>query len=405
MIIKMKKSIALFWILLNAASFVSGQQPVQNILKARALREAGKPDQAISLITGSLSASTDVRLYSERAEAYMQKRDYTNAINDLSEANRLSPASGEYGLARIYALKGDVSTALYHLELNMKSSFKRPEKEVLLDDAFNSLENRAEWRLFWKKEWYSEEEKGMSEIEYYISAGKIDDAKTVLGRLKADNESATEVQYAEALINIASSNYTGAIKILSGLCSANPENEKYMRALAKAQTGASDPSGASNTYTGLLNKGVADADLLLLRAECYRKTGEDGKALADIRQYLDLYPENKTALSMAGKEEAKSGDNLQAMEYFSKNLKLHPNDPQCYIDRANSYFVAKSWDMAIDDYSMSLDLNPDNPDVWMNKGIALLSKGMKDDACHDFRKALSLGNKKVSDYISRNCIK
>jgi len=65
-------------------------------------------------------------------------------------------------------------------------------------------------------------------------------------------------------------------------------------------------------------------------------------------------------LDLAGKVEARAGDNLKALQYFSENLKLHPNDPECYIDRADSYFVSRSWDLAINDYSMSLDLNPAN---------------------------------------------
>jgi tetratricopeptide (TPR) repeat protein len=192
---------------------------------------------------------------------------------------------------------------------------------------------------------------------------------------------------------------------MSGLNDLNPGNEKYLRAFAKAQTGASDPAGASTTYSQLIGSGVADAGLLMLRADCYSKTGETDKALTDIRKYLEFYPESSAALSMAGKVEAKSGDNLKALEYFSKNLKLHPNDPECYIDRADSYFISKSWEMAINDYSMSLDLKPANSDVWLNKGIALLNSGKVDDACHDFRRSFRLGNKRVTDYISRNCIK
>ena len=145
------------------------------------------------------------------------------------------------------------------------------------------------------------------------------------------------------------------------------------RLLARAQTLTGNPAGASDTYTQLLSSGVADAEILILRAECYRKTGENDKALKDIEKYLDLYPENKDALSLAGKIEAVSGDNLKALDYFSRNLKLHPNDPECYVDRANSYFVSRSWDWAIKDYSMSLDLSPANSDAWLNKGIALLN--------------------------------
>lgn len=401
---KMKKIITMFWILINAC-VLNGQQTVDYLMKAGALTEAGKPEQAIELCNSALGGTKDSRLYSARAEAFILKGDYSGAISDYNEANRLTAFSGEYGLARIYALKGDAGTALYHLGINLTSSFKKGEKEIMLDPAFSTIDNRMEWRQFWKKEWFSQTEKSISEIQYYISAGKIEESKDVLAELKKSNESNADIIYAEALIDLASGKYSDVITAVTSLNNDNPGNEKYLRILAKAQTGASDPVGASNTYSQLLSSGVADAGLFMMRADCYNKTGETDKALADINKYLEIYPENTAALSLAGKVEIKSGDNLKALEYFSKNLKLHPNDPECYIDRANSYFASKSWEMAINDYSMSLDLKPSNSDVWLNKGIALLSSGRVEDACHDFRAAFSLGNKRVTDYISRNCIK
>lgn len=400
----MKKISTLVWVLLFTGT-VFGQQAVDCILKSRALREAGKPDISVNLLTVAIAETRESRLYTERAESKIIIRDYSGAINDYNEANKITPSSGEYGLSRIYALKGDASTALYHLEMNLNSSYKKSEKEIMLDPAFGSVENKSEWRQFWKKEWYSITERSISEIEYYISAGKIDESKEVLSELKNIYKKSDDISYAEALINLASGKYVEVITATSGLLALNPENEKFLRLLAKGQTGASNPAGASLTYTQLLSSGVTDAELLILRADCYRKTGENDKALNDIEKYLELYPENKAAISLAGKEETIAGDNLKALEYFSKNLKLHPNDPECYIDRANSYFVSKSWDWAIKDYSMSLDLKPENSDIWLNKGIALLSSGKVEDACHDFRKSFSLGNKRVSEYISRYCIK
>ena len=400
----MKKIIILFWILLWTGT-VYGQQTLDYILRARAFTEAGKPEQAITLLDRAISETKESRLFTERAEANILKGDYSGAIGDYNEANKLTASSGEYGLARIYSLKGDAGTALYHLEMSMNSSLKKSEKEILLDAAFSTIENRQEWRQFWKKEWYSKTEKSISEIEYYVSAGKIDEAKDLVSDLKKSYDGNSDIFYAESIINLATGKYSEAIKIISGLSVSNQGNEKYLRILAKAQTGASDPAGASATYSQLLDSGVADAELIILRADCYRKTGETDKALSDVRKYLEIYPDNITALGMAGKLESNSGDNLQALEYFSKNLKLHPNDPQCYIDRANSYFISKSWDLAINDYSMSLDLKPSNSDVWLNKGIALLNSGKVEDACHDFRISFRQGNKRVADYISRNCIK
>ena len=400
----MKKILALAYII-ALTGLAAAQQPADYLMRARALSDNGKPDQAVKVLTEAIAASNDSRFYIERAEAKLSRRAYSDAISDLNEANRIAPSSGESGLARLYAFKGDAATSLYHLELSMNSSYKRSEKDIMLDPAFSIIQNRPEWRQFWKKEWYSDTEKSLSEIEYYTTTGKIDEAKAVLSELKTNYKNNDDVVYAGALIDVSSGNYNEAAGSLSGLLSASPSNEKYLRMLAKAQTQAGNPAGASTTYTQLFDNGVADAGMLLLRAECYRKTGESDKALKDINKYLEMYPENKTALSLAGKVEAVSGDNLKALDYYSRNLKLHPNDPECYIERANSYLVSKSWDWAINDYSMSLDLNPSNSDAWLNKGIALLSSGRVEDACHDFRKALTLGNKRASEYVSNNCIK
>jgi tetratricopeptide (TPR) repeat protein len=400
----MRKIVTIFWILVFAGT-LSAQEVVDYILKAKAYTEAGKADQAVSLLTSALAVSKESRLLTQRAETRIVEGDYSGAINDYNESNKITPNSGEYGLSRIYALKGDAATSMYHLTLNLNSSFKKSEKEIMLDPAYGPVENSPEWRQFWKKEWYSSTEKYISEIEYYTSTGKIDDSRAALNELKYNSRNADDILYGEALINLSSGKYAEVIKNVSGLLALHPDNEKYLRILAKAQTGESNPAGASATYSQLLSSGIADAELLILRADCYRKTGETGKALSDIEKYLDLYPENNNALRLAGKVEAVSGDNLKALEYFSRNLKLHPNDPECYIDRANSYFISKSWDWAIKDYAMSLDLKPDNSDSWLNKGISLLNSHKLDDACHDFRKAMSLGNKRASEYISRECIR
>ncbi len=400
----MKKLIILM-LVISYAGILSGQTSADFVLKGKALIDAGKSEEAINTLTEALQTINESNLYLLRADAFMLKGDYSQAISDLNSANKLQPSSGEYGLARIYSLKGDAATAVYHLEANLKSSYKKSEKEIMLDPSFGTVENRAEWRQLWKKEWYSISEKGVSEIEYNISKGNSGDARSVLSGLSKEYAGDDGLVYAGALISFSETRYQETIKAVSGLLSKDPDNEKYLRLLARAQEAGGNQAGASTTYTTLLNLGIPDAELLLLRAECYRKTGETGKAIGDVSKYLELYPGNKKALSFAGKAESASGDNIKALEYFSENLKLHPNDAQCYTDRANSYFLSKSWNWAIKDYSMSLDLQPENSEVWLNKGIALLNSGDINDACHDFRKAFSLGNKKATELISRNCIK
>ncbi len=399
------KNVAILLTLLHISGFSSGQEVSDYLLMAKAFNRTGHPERSVQILAEALNKLQDHRLYLERAEANILKADHSGAIADFNAASSLLPLSGEYGLAKVYAIKGDAATSTYHLELSMKSDFKRSEKEIMLDPAFGKIESRPEWRQFWKKDWYSLSEESLSEIEYYTSAGKIEEASASLNELRKSYPDSEITKYAESLVDISAGRFTAAVKTLTGLLSTDPGNEKYLRTLAGVQEALGNSAGASATYSNLLNTGVADPDLLLLRAESYRKTGENDKAMADLDKYLFLFPEDKNALSMAGRVSAVSGDNLKALRYFTENLKNNPNDPQCYIDRANSYFSARSWDWAVRDYAMALDLDPGNSDTWLNKGIALLNSGKTEDACHDFRKSFSMGNKKATDYISRHCIK
>lgn len=400
----MKKIIYIIFLLLFSTA-ANSQQIVDYLLKARAVAGEGNPEEAVDYLNRAIAEIKDNRLYLERAAANTLRGNYSAAIADYNEANKLVPSSGDYGLARVYALKSDTKTSLYHLEMSMKSSYRKSEKEIMLDPAFTAIENKPEWRQFLQKDWYSGIEKGIAEIEYSLSLRKTDESAELLSELKKEYPGNDELIYADALISLSAGRNSDAVNKLTILMKGNPGNEKYLRLLAKAQFADSNPAGASLSYSQLIDASVADAELFVLRAGCYMKTGENEKALADIRKYLIYYPADKTALSMAGKIESASGDNLNAIKYFSENLKLHPNDAECYIDRANAYFISKSWEWAIKDYAMSLDLNPGNSDAWLNKGISLLNSGKHDDACHDFRKSFSVGNKRASEYISKYCLR
>jgi len=400
----MKRAGLLVSVLLLAWA-LPGQAVYDLLLKARSLNQIGKSAETIEMLSGVADNLNDYRLFLERADAKFVAGDYEGSAEDYNNANKIKPLAGDYGLSRIYAIKNEVSASIRHLERSMNTPFKRSEKEIMLDPAFSVIESKPEWRQFWKMEWYSNLEQGISEIEFYLSSGKPDEAHAIQSELEKEYPDRNEVVYSNALIEYSSGRYQEAIKELNRLISLEPDNLRYLELFARAQSGVSSYAGASQTYSKLIRLETPDARLYIRRAECFRRTGELGKSMDDIEKYLLICPEDKEGLSLAGKVTAVSGDNLKALEFFSENLRLHPNDPGCYNDRADTYLSSKSWTWAIKDYSMSLDLNPDNADTWLNKGIALLNTGKTDDACHDFRNALNLGNKRATEYLSRYCIR
>jgi tetratricopeptide (TPR) repeat protein len=398
------KKIIIILLLAELSPVISGQEIYDYLLKGKALIEAGDQDNAVVLLSEALNIQQDYRIYIERATAYFIKHEYSLAISDFQAANSIKSGSGSYGLAETYSLKGDVVSSLYYLDIHLKSAFKTDEKVIMLNPAFSFIENTSEWRLFWKTERYSSFETGLSEIDYELSVGNIEEAEMLLNSLRKENPEEPDLIYATAMIAFSKKDVRETITLLSGV-PVSKNSEKSLRLLAEAQSASENNPGAALTYSELIDREIVDANLLLQRADCYRKAGEREKALADVMRYMDLYPDNENGLSLAGKIESEKGDNIKALEYFSKNIELHPSVPQNYIDRANSYFSSSSWKNAIDDYSMALDLQPVNPEVYLNKGIALISLGNTDDACHDFRQSLKLGNKKATAYIGKYCIK
>ena len=107
----MKRILFLFMFII-ITGMVSGQKPVEHLLKAKAFAESGQYDNAISMLSAAIELSGESSLLTERAEAYIAKGDLSAAISDLNSASKITPGAGEYGLARVYAMKRDISTAL-----------------------------------------------------------------------------------------------------------------------------------------------------------------------------------------------------------------------------------------------------------------------------------------------------
>jgi tetratricopeptide (TPR) repeat protein len=71
-------------------------------------------------------------------------------------------------------------------------------------------------------------------------------------------------------------------------------------------------------------------------------------------------------------------------------LKLNPNNPEVYNNRANAYYVLRKYDMALADYDAALKLDPKNARIYANRGLANLGAGKNDDAEKDFAKSFEL---------------
>ena len=401
----MRRTILLAVIIFAGINILNGQPAPDYLLKAKALAETGKPEEALAILSAEIQKGAGANALIMRAEIFLAAGNTGMAEKDYNAAVSSLPGQSNYGLARVYAIRREAAKSVKYLMESLRYENSKNEKDIMLEKAFTAIENTPEWRQFWQNYSFPEEDARLSEVEYYLSTGKVKEAQKISGEMAGKYPESDKSLYARALVDFSLQKYQDVLTSLQSILKKESRNSEYLYLQAKAQMASGNAAGASVTYTRLIETGIVDATPYLRRAECYYKTGEFQKALTDINKYLDFYQSSKEAVRMAGKVSIALGDNIKAISYFTRNVELNPWDASCYIDRAGAYFSARSWSLASDDYGMSLDLDPGNADAWLNKGIAVVNTGMTGDACYYFNRAFILGNRQASSWINRYCIK
>ncbi|MCU0377044.1 MAG: tetratricopeptide repeat protein [Bacteroidales bacterium] len=400
----MKTKVVLL-ILIIASQLVAGQTRYESMLRAQALSDRGESDEALAALSTVITNSPDAGLLLLRGNILLEMRNVTMARSDFMAAEKLNPGAGLYGLAKCAAASGDAIAAIAYLEAHLKTSQRKSEPEIMLDDAFSTITSTSEWRNLWKKDWYKGYERKEWEIELYLRSGRIDLAEETLGELSALYAGMPVTDFCEARILSARGRYREASALLSQLTISPDSPPEYLLALAEARAGEGDYFSSATIYGRLISAEYPDAVLFLRRAEMLLKAGDRTPAKSDIKKYLEFNPESSEALGLLGKTYAEEGAIFEALPYLNTNIDRHPGNAMAFCLRGDAWMAARSWTKAAEDYTMSLDLDPNSATVNLNMGIALINCGKEDDACYYLRKARALGEKNATQYLSRHCIR
>ena len=146
------------------------------------------------------------------------------------------------------------------------------------------------------------------------------------------------------------------------------------------------PAAAQMSITTI---GATDA------ASCYEKARDDfardaaacDKALADTS--LSRADRKKTLVNR-GVIYNRNGDLGAAMDDFNEALEIDGALGEAYLNRGNSYYLARRYDEALADYERALDHEINKPwAAWYNIGLAYEAKKQPDKAREAYKEALS----------------
>jgi tetratricopeptide (TPR) repeat protein len=91
----------------------------------------------------------------------------------------------------------------------------------------------------------------------------------------------------------------------------------------------------------------------------------------------------------------------QAIDNYSKAIKINPKFAKAYNNRGIAYTWKKKYDLAIADFSKAIELDPDNGKAYNNRAIVYSSQGEINKARQDLHKAQSLGIAVNPDFLKQ----
>jgi len=102
-----------------------------------------------------------------------------------------------------------------------------------------------------------------------------------------------------------------------------------------------------------------------------------------------------------GVELRKQGKYEEAIQIFTEAIKVNPQNAVLYLQRADTYRMAKKSDLAISDYSQALSMSPKVPGAYYARGLAYGGKGSYNEAIQDFSQVIAMQPRAYNAYFFR----
>jgi tetratricopeptide (TPR) repeat protein len=122
-------------------------------------------------------------------------------------------------------------------------------------------------------------------------------------------------------------------------------------------------------------------------------------------KYTNSITISRNSFSTKHDKSMKPPNHQEVLNDFDKVIRLNPDFPFVYYNRANVKLSLKKYQRAIDDYSMAIKLQPDLAEAYYNRALTLLYINENKLACKDLSKAGELGITGAYNIIKRYCTK
>lgn len=299
----------------------------------------------------------------------------TEQLRDLVESGKpvsllvSKPVTGMaevlYGLGEALATEGGVSIGIVYLQMSLYMKPDQPLALAALAQAYETTKNYQKAILTYDRIEKNTPLQDAIDIRKAFNLNledRTDEAKALL--LEVVERSPKELAPLDALGNILRARkrydeaivyYTRALKLIG-----NPTEKRHWA-------------------------------FYYSRGTCYERTKQWAKAEKDLKQALELSPEQPLALNYLGYSWIDQGSNLhQGLKLIKKAVSLKPDDGYIVDSLGWAYYRLGRYEESVTQLERAVELRPDDPVLNDHLGDALWRVGREREARFQWDQALSL---------------
>ncbi|MDX2413803.1 MAG: tetratricopeptide repeat protein [Bacteroidales bacterium] len=374
-------------------------------LKARSHMEMENYDSALYYFNRLINkVPKNFTAIYERGMVHYYLNMFPSADKDFRLVNQRYKERASLMLAKTELRLNHPEIAIKYLREHLESSYRIPEKDLLLDPELSSLEGTSLWNELWReKEWYLPVEVEIQEARYMMNSGNHLEALNILQKLEKQGLKRSQIYQCKAEIYLLTGNVKAAESELTKSVKANYRNLEAVKMRASLYYESGDYEDALADCENILRQDPASFDLLILSAKTKSKLEDHEGALKNITLYRAMFPNDDKGFYEEGNIYFAQGKYLKAIPCFNHALDLNKGEATYYYARGLSYAASNTHKYAVKDFSMSLDLDPLSAEAWYAKGLTEIELGDMEAACFAFRRATQYGIVKARAQVEKLC--
>jgi len=385
--------------------------------------QSGKYDESLKHYNEALQLAPDkVVVYLNRSNVYATLGRYQDALGDLDKAVGLEPT-----YARAYSNRGATYATLGRTEDAIADYLHAIELAPDYAHAYKNLGSllTSQGRLTEALSYFqaaarlgdSEGQRGLMYVQRWLEVAADPRQMNLSHLLEISARINTAADARKILAELPFLKSPSTMAALEQSLSQMPFHlqdrlrtqigwmKESLQALAyQSATGFNDIIARLDRVTRKLEHDPEDLELLLYRADLYRRLGSLEAALADVDRILALSSMHAGALLLRGSIYMELGHLDEAISDSSKAIEIEPDQAMAYYNRATSYLFKNQLDKALPDFDRSIAIDPAYQPAFVNRGSVKMQLGNMSEALEDFTRAISLDPRDPDAYSNRGVL-